>query len=141
MAASLHVGIHANRHCRRTASASSKPRRLFHQNVELRFGFGVEEQNARTPASPADSIVQGFANFMPVLADSGKNDALATHPDAMQVMEFSAGHNVKTAAPPGKVIQNGKISVGLYGKTQSVGQRTKTLVEFFVGIIDGSTTV
>src|SRR5258708_959218 len=78
---------------------------------------------------------------MPVLPHSRKNDALAANPDALQVMEFSTRHNVKTAAPPGKVIQNGKISVGLYGKTQSVGQRTKTLVEFFVGIIDGSTAV
>jgi hypothetical protein len=78
---------------------------------------------------------------MPAFPDSGENDAVTKHTDTFQEMEFSAGYNVKTAAQFGKMIQNGKISVGLYGKTQSVGQRTKPSVELFVRVIDGGTAV
>src|SRR5229473_6433235 len=87
------------------------------------------------------SIIQRFTNFVPVLADSGENDALAAHADALQVVEFPAGYDVKTAAPLGKMIQDGQISVGLYRKTQSVRQRAKPPVQFLVGVINRSAAV
>src|SRR5258708_12524124 len=80
------------------------------------------------------SIIQRFTNFVPVLPDSGENDAFAAHADALQVVQFPAGYNVKTAAPLGKMIQYRQISVGLYRKTQSVRQRTNPLVQFLVGV-------
>ena len=73
---------------------------------------------------------------MPVLANAGENNAITAHADALQVMEFSTGYNVETAALLGKMIQNGKVSVGLYGKTQGVGQLAKPSVKFLIGIID-----
>src|ERR1700674_2718660 len=98
VAAGLHIGIHSNRRRRRPASSPGQSRSLLHQDVELRFGFGVEKQNSRASASPASSIVQCFANLVAVLANSGENDALAAHADALQVVEFPARYNVKTAA-------------------------------------------
>ena len=98
MAAGLHIGIHPHCRRRRPASPYRQSRRLLHQDVEFRFGFGVEKQNSRVCAWPTSSIVQRFTNLVPVLADSGENDALAAHADALQVVEFPARYNVKTAS-------------------------------------------
>ena len=98
MAAGLHIGIHPNRRRRRPASPSGQSRRLLYQNVEFRFGFSVEKQNSRVSSSAASLIVQSFTNFVSVLADSGENDALAAHADALQVVELPARYNVKTAS-------------------------------------------
>ena len=78
---------------------------------------------------------------MPVLPDSRENDAISAHADALQVVEFPAGYNVKTASHLGKMIQDGQISVGLYRKTQSVRQRAKPAVEFGIGIINRSAAI
>ena len=98
MAAGLHIGIHANRRRRRPASPYGQSRRLLHQDIEFRLGFGIEKQNSRVPASPTSSIVQRFTNLVPILADAGENDALPAHADALQVAEFPARYNVKTAS-------------------------------------------
>src|SRR6266852_4060179 len=87
------------------------------------------------------SIIQRFTNFVPVLPDSGENDALAAHADALQVVELPAGYNVKTASQLGKMIQDRQISVGLYRKTQSVRQRAKPLVQFLISIINRSAAI
>src|SRR5260370_23054483 len=98
MSAGLHIGIPPNCRRRWPASPSGQSRRLFHQDVELRFGFGIEKQNSRASASPMRSIAKCFSNFVPVLADAGENDALPAHADALQVVEFAARYNVKTAS-------------------------------------------
>src|ERR1700694_1052658 len=110
--------------------------RLLLQYVELRFGFGVEKQNARASASPPRSIIQRFTNFVPVLADSGENDSITAHSDPLQVVELSARYNVKAAPHLRKMIQNGQVPIGLHSKTQHMRHRAKPPVKFLVGIVN-----
>ncbi len=137
----LHIGIHPNRRCRWPASPSSQSCGLLHQYVELRFGFSVEKQNARASASPPRSIIQSFTNFVPFLADSGKNDSITAHSDPLQVVELSTRYNVKAASPLRKMIQDGQVRIGLHGKTQSVWHGAKSSVKFLIGIINRGAAV
>ena len=100
------VRIHPNRRCRWPASSCGHSRRLLHQNVQLGLGFGVEKQDSRASAPPPDAIIQRFANFMAVLADSRENDALAAHADPLQVLKLPARYNVKTATELREMLEN-----------------------------------
>src|SRR5260370_9092076 len=51
-------------------------------------------------------------------------------------MQLPSGYNVKTASPLGQMIQDGQMSIGLYGETQSVRDRAKPLVQLPAGVID-----
>src|SRR5713226_2320062 len=84
MPAGLDIRIHPDRGRRWLASLSRQPSCLFHQNIEFRFGFGVEKQYSLAYAARTGSIVQRFTNFVPILADSGENNAIAAHADALQ---------------------------------------------------------
>ena len=116
VAAGLHIGIHPDCDRRCSASFFDQPGRLFHQNFEFCLRFGVEQQDSRPSASLAGSIIQRLANFIPLFPHTGKNDAVASYSDSLQVMKFSRGNNVESAAELRQMIQDGKISVGLYGK-------------------------
>src|SRR4029077_5136208 len=98
MTPGLHIGIHTNRRRRWLVSPSGRPLRFLNQNVEFRLRLSVEKKYSRAFASPAPSIIQRFANFIPVLADSRENDAISSHADALQVVQLTTGHDVKTAS-------------------------------------------
>src|SRR5260370_13167609 len=57
------------------------------------------------------------------------------------MVQLPTRHNVKAASHPGKMLQDGQIPVGLYGKTQGVRQRAKALVQFLVGTFNCRTTI
>src|SRR6266699_2475614 len=87
-------------------------------------------------ASLAGPIIQRFTNFMPLFPHAGKNDAVASYSDSPQVMKFSPGNNVESAAELRQMIQDGEISVGLYGKAQSVRHRAKATVQLVISVFN-----
>jgi hypothetical protein len=101
MPAGLDVRIHPNRRRRPLSPALNQARRFFHENLELRLRFSIEQQDACAPSSPGHPIIERFPDFITILANTGKNDAVPAHSDALQVFEFPARDNVKTTAQLG----------------------------------------
>jgi len=62
------------------------------QDVELGFGFDVEEE---------DAGLEGFADFFFALPYAGENDAAAGDSDVAEAMKFAAGDDVEVAACTG----------------------------------------
>src|ERR1700674_4685666 len=97
VAPGLYVRIHADSHGRRGATSLDLTRRFFHEHFKFGLGFDIKEQDSSASTATCNSIVQGFANLVPLFAHTGEYYSVASHADALQVIEFSAGNNVKAA--------------------------------------------
>src|SRR5258708_11819181 len=99
MAAGLDVWVYANRDARGGAPALHLFGRFVEEDIELGFGFDVEEQeSARAGRAAAAAIAKSFANFFAVLADSGKNNFIAGDAEMTEMFELAARDDVEAAA-------------------------------------------
>src|SRR5262249_59040435 len=103
MPARVDIRIHANSDARGSAALPHLSRSFVDENVEFRLGFHVEQQD---PLAPRRSISQGLANLVAILADTGEDDAITAHTDALQVMQLPARNNVKAATQLRQPVQN-----------------------------------
>ena len=117
VAAGLDIGIDANSDGNATASCRDAAGGFGDKQVEFRGRFDVEEQDAcggvAAPAGAAGGcVVERLANFFARLADAGKNNSPAGHPNALQAIELTAAHHIETAAKARQELQNRQIRVG-----------------------------
>src|ERR1700761_5148755 len=122
MSTRLNIWIHTNRNKRQLAAMPDAARGFFEQNFKFRFGFDVEEQNpapvgvAFALAAPCDAILERLANLFAGLADTRKNDLLASNSDSSQHLQLTARDDVESIPRLRYVFQNREVSIRLHGK-------------------------
>lgn len=109
MAPCRNIGIHTNRNIGNSSALLHCAFRFLEQNLKLRFGFHVEQENSTVAirsrlTSRRGRILQCFLDLVPCLPHPRKNNTIAANSEMPQMLQLSPGKQYRNHCPASPVL-------------------------------------